>query len=272
MYCLHTPPPPVKTESSRLLSSFIEFVTDAPGLTVSVFVLMCAVSFIGSTMATTLGLGGGALVIAVMALFFPPAALIPLHGVVQLGSNIGRACLMRRQIVGHLIPVFALGSVVGALAGAKLVIALPVALLQMVLALFIVYAAWAPGFRGGKPSRRKFFAVGIMGSFVTMFVGATGPLIAPFAASISADRRVVVATHAALMSFQHGLKIIAFGVLGFAFWPYLPFLAAMTVFGFFGTLFGRNILNRLPERIFRIGFRITLSLLALRLFYGALAG
>ena len=254
------------------MSSVIDFLTQAPGLTVWVFVLMCAVSFVGSTMATTLGLGGGALVIAVMALFFPPAALIPLHGVVQLGSNIGRAVLMRERIVGRIIAVFALGSAVGALAGAQLVIALPIALLQMVLALFIVYAAWAPGFRGGRPSRAKFFGVGMMGSFVTMFVGATGPLIAPFAASLSADRREVVATHATLMSFQHGLKIVAFGLLGFAFWPYAPFLAAMIAFGFFGNVFGRHILDRLPEKTFRLCFRIVLSLLALRLFYGAAGG
>lgn len=247
-------------------------MTDAPGLTVWVFALMCVISFIGSTMASTLGLGGGALVLAVMALFFPPAALIPLHGVVQVGSNITRACLMRREIVTRLLPVFVLGSVVGALTGAQLVISLPIPLLQMVLALFIVYAAWSPGFRGGQPSGVKFFGVGMLGAFVTMFVGATGPLIAPFAATVSSDRRVVVATHAAFMSFQHGLKIVAFGVLGFAFWPYVPFLTAMIVFGFFGNVFGRRILNLLPERIFRMGFRIVLSLLALRLFYGAASG
>ncbi len=247
-------------------------MTGAPGLTVPVFALMCAISFIGSTMASTLGLGGGALVLAVMALFFPPVALIPLHGVIQVGSNFSRSVIMRREILTRLLPVFVLGSVIGALAGASVVVALPVPLLQMVLALFIAYAAWSTGFRGGKPSKIKFFGVGLLGAFVTMFVGATGPLIAPFAATVSTDRRGVVATHAALMSVQHGLKIIAFGVLGFGFWPYVPFLTAMIVCGIFGNLFGRNILNRLPERIFRIGFRIILSVLALRLFYGAASG
>ncbi len=52
----------------------------------------------------------------------------------------------------------------------------------------------------------------------------------------------------------------------------MPFLAAMLAFGFLGNVFGRHILNRLPERMFRLGFRIVLSLLALRLFYGALGG
>jgi hypothetical protein len=37
------------------------------------------------------GIGGGAALLAVMASLVPPAALIPVHGVVQVGSNLGRA-------------------------------------------------------------------------------------------------------------------------------------------------------------------------------------
>ena len=40
------------------MSTFIEILTDAPGLTLGVFALMCVISFIGSVMAATLGLGG----------------------------------------------------------------------------------------------------------------------------------------------------------------------------------------------------------------------
>ena len=35
-----------------------------------------------------------------------------------------------------------------------------------------------------------------------------------------------------LMTIQHGFKILAFGFLGFAFWPYAPFLTAMLIAGF----------------------------------------
>ncbi len=251
------------------MSSFADFLTQAPGLTLWVFALMCVISLLGSMIATTLGLGGGALVLAVMALNFPPAVLVPVHGVVQAGSNFNRVILMRKEIILHLLPVFVAGSVVGAMFGAKLVISLPVSFLQMVLAVFILYAAWAPRFSGGSVSNLKYFLVGIVGSFVTMFVGATGPLIAPFAAAVSSVRHQVIATHAAFMSVQHGFKIIAFGVLGFSFWPFVPLLVAMIAFGFLGTVIGKRLLNRLPERSFRIGFRMVLSLLALKLLYGA---
>lgn len=81
----------------------------------------------------------------------------------------------------------------------------------------------------------------------------------------------MVATHAALMSIQHGLKIVAFGMVGFAFGPYLPLLAGLLGFGFAGTYLGRRVLHRLPERAFRIGLKAILTAIALRLLYGAIS-
>ena len=133
----------------------------------------------------------------------------------------------------------------------------------------MLYATWAPKFQASAPGRRTFFGVGAAGTFATMFVGATGPLIAPFVAAACEERQQVVATHAMLMTIQHGLKVLAFGVLGFAFGPYVPLLAGLLAFGFAGTWAGRLVLNRLPERVFRIGLKAILTLLALRLLYGA---
>jgi uncharacterized membrane protein YfcA len=254
------------------VDSVLAYLADGPGIPLSAQSLLVVVSFAGSALAATLGLGGGALVLAVMALYFPPAVLIPLHGVVQVGSNCGRAALMIRQVIGGILPIFIIGSIIGAVAGAKLVVSLPVSWLQLVVALFVIYAAWGARFKfsGGRPSQAKFFIVGMLAAFATMFVGATGPLIAPFVISSSGDRRQVVATHAMLMTVQHGVKILAFGFLGFAFWPYVPFLAAMLVAGFAGTWFGRNILYRLPEHAFRLGFSLVLTLLALELLWRSL--
>jgi uncharacterized membrane protein YfcA len=233
--------------------------------------LLCGVSFLGSSISAAMGLGGGALVLAVMALFLPPAVLIPVHGMVQLGSNGGRAALMRSDILLEIVPAFLIGTVLGAAIGVQLAIALPIAVLQGALAAFILYSTWAPKFRARNPGKRTFFGLGALVAFVTMFVGATGPLIAPFVAAASGQRQQVVATHAALMTLQHGLKIIAFGAVGFAFGPYLPLLAGLLGFGFAGTFLGRLLLNRLPERAFRIGLKAILTAIALRLLYGAIS-
>lgn len=254
------------------MDAFIGLLLDGTGLALWSFLLLCGVSFLGSCIAAALGLGGGALVLATLALFLPPAVLIPVHGTVQLGSNFGRAALMRSHILTGIVPAFLIGTLLGAAIGVQVVIALPIALLQGVLAAFILYSTWAPEFRARAPGRKTFFGVGVLGAFLTMFVGATGPLVAPFTAAASDRRQQVVATHAALMTIQHGLKIVAFGVVGFAFGPYLPLLAGLLGCGFAGTYTGRHLLHRLPERAFRLGLKAILTAIALRLLYGAARG
>lgn len=244
-------------------------LTHGTELTLWTFLALCAVSFLGSFIAASLGLGGGVLVLASMAVVLPPTVLIPLHGVVQLGSNVGRALLMLREVLVRVVPAFALGSLIGTAVGANTVIALPTWLLQAVLGAFVLYATWAPRFRASAPGPAKFLGVGVVSGFATMFVGGTGPLVAPFANAAGTDRRQVVSTHAALMSIQHAFKVVAFGVVGFAFGGYLPLLIGLLAFGFLGTWCGRHVLHRLPEPVFRQGLRVVLTLLALRLFYAA---
>ena len=176
---------------------------------------------------------------------------------------------MLKHVKYTLIPAFAVGTLIGATVGGKMVFALETWVLQAVLGLFVIYATWAPKFRSSNPGPVKFLGVGAVGGFATMFVGGTGPLVAPFVNAACGERQEVVATHASLMTFQHLFKVIAFGVLGFAFGPYIPLLVGLLGFGALGTLAGRHILNRLPEHVFRIGLQTILTLLAIRLLYEA---
>ena len=111
-----------------------------------------------------------------------------------------------------------------------------------------------------------------LGSFiiVTMGIGGGSLVVATFVAAACKERQTYVATHATLMSIQHGLKVVAFGLLGFSFGPYLPLLAGLLVFGFAGTYIGKLVLMHLPEAMFRTGLKIVLTLIALRLLYGAI--
>ena len=127
----------------QLLDLLIQNTT----LSLTGFVILCGVSFLGSLIAGALGLGGGVLVLATMANLLPPTALVPLHGVVQLGSNVSRAVLSWRQTVVAIVVPFLFGSVIGAALGAQFVVALPKYLLQVIIALFILFSTWAPQFQ-----------------------------------------------------------------------------------------------------------------------------
>lgn len=243
-----------------------------PGVEPWVAALLVGMSFVTSMLTGALGLGGGVMMLAMIAALLPPAVVIPVHGVVQIGSNLGRSVLMRRSIAKDLLWPFALGSIVGAGLGAWLVVELPVALLRTILGLFVLWSCWGKGLRPAKLPARWFALVGAATSFVTMFLGATGPFVAAFISPDRLTRHEVVATHAGCMTFQHSLKVAAFTALGFAFLPWLPMLALMIGLGFLGTMAGRRLLDRLPEARFKTGFRIVLTLLALKLLWDGAHG
>ncbi len=230
---------------------------------------LVALSLFTSALTAAAGIGGGLVLLSVMASFLPPVIVIPIHGVVQLGSNAGRAVLLRQHIDRGILVPFALGSVLGIVLGAKLFVALPTPVLEIILGLFILACVWLPKLKASRIANRAFVLVGAVGSFVTMFVGATGPFVASFITPERLERHAVVATHATCMSVQHTLKVAAFGFLGFAFLPWVPLLAAMIAAGFLGTMLGRRLLDRLPHHIFARAFKIILTVLAVRLLYAA---
>lgn len=233
---------------------------------------LVAVSFIASLLTAALGLGGGLLIVAVMAGAVPPSALIPVHGVIQLGSNLGRAVLFRQHVRTTILAWFALGAVVGVSIGAGVAVSLPKSVLLVVIGVFVLVSTWAPKLGNRPVPVRGFALVGAATAFVTMFVGATGPFLAPFLAPERlGDRQATVGTFAACMSLKHGLKVAAFAAAGFAYLPWLPLCAVMIAAGFLGTLFGRAIVVRMPERAFRMGFRLLLTALALRILWQAIA-
>ena len=252
------------------MNSVIEFLIAGTDLSIAGFFVLCFVSLLGSLIAGALGLGGGALVLATMANLLPPTALVPIHGVVQLGSNLSRALLSWRETLMSIVTPFFIGTILGAAIGAQFVVALPKSWLQLVLAAFILVSTWLPNLQSRSASKVKFFFVGVLTTIVTMFVGGTGVLVGSFVAPACPERHQFVSTHSVVMTLQHGLKIITFVLLGFAFGPYMALLIGLVSFSFIGSYAGKLLLNRLPERIFRVALKATLTVLALQLLYSAL--
>lgn len=221
-------------------------------------------SFGTSLLTAAFGLGGGVVLLGILATLLPPAALIPVHGMVQLGSNVGRAVMLRTEIARDVLLPFLAGSVVGIALGSLVVVELPPAGIQIGVGAFILWSAWGkpPGF-----IRRSAWLAGGVSSFLTMFFGATGPFVAAYVKTQGFGRVAYVGTNAACMTAQHLLKVIAFGLLGFAFGEYLGLIAGMIAFGFLGTLTGGRVLMRIDERRFAFALNAILVVLAARLIW-----
>mgnify|MGYP001796154935 CR=1 FL=1 len=238
-----------------------------PDMGWALFAALTATSFVTSGLTAAFGIGGGAALLAILASLLPPAALIPVHGVVQLGSNAGRTALMARQAFLDALWPFAAGSVLGAAVGASFAVALPPWAVQLGVGAFILWSVWgkvpAPG-----PGAGLAVAAGLTGAvttFLTMFFGATGPFVAAWTKTLRLGREAVVATNGAMMTMQHLLKTLAFGLFGFAFGPWLALIAAMIAAGLLGTMVGRGALRRWGDARFALGLNVILTALALRL-------
>lgn len=241
----------------------------APGLGEWPALALVALSFLTSLITATFSLGGGSLMIAAMTLVLPPAVVVPLHGCVQLGSNAGRAFVMRAHIQWPFMLWVTLGAVIGSVIGGGFANFLPDRWVAAAIGLFVLVTTWLPQPRVIAESRAVQFLGGAVVSALGMVVGAAGPLVAAFVRGI-ADRRQLVATHAMLNSFVHVFKVVVFVAMGFAFARYLPLVLLMVAAGFLGTTVGSRILTRVPENVFRVVFRVLLSLVALELIRRAL--
>ena len=223
------------------------------------------VSLLGSATTAAFSVGGGLLLIAVMTALMPAAAVVPVHAPIMVGSNAGRFLVLRRAVDWPTVGWFAVGAAIGGAAGSQVVLTLPAAALRLCIAGFILFTQWGP--KLDLPlSRRGFVLAGTLSTFLTLFVGASGPFMTAVLSKIEGYSRVnLIATGGACMTLQHAAKVAIFFGLGFAYAPWALLVASCLASGFVGTLIGTRVLRSLNEAMFRRALRWLLTALALYL-------
>lgn len=254
-----------------MLEQLIDWLPEA--LTGWQVVLLVVTAAFTSYLTASVGIGGGVFLLAVLSLIMPVAAIIPVHGLVQLGSNANRALMLWREISWRCVLFFLPGALLGALLAALFLVQLPLPVLQLAIASFILYLVWGPKLPKLMLGDWGTLVAGGVTTFLSHFVGATGPLVAAFIKQKHADQRQVsVATFAATMVLQHGPKAVVYGAAGFMFKEWLLLVLLMIAAGALGTKIGLLQLARLTDRRFTLLFNGVLTLLCLRLLWQAGAG
>ena len=247
----------------------MELLTVAGSVSQGAVLLLTVTSFVTALFTAMLGVGGGVLLLAVMASVVPVQVLIPLHGLVQFGANGNRALMTVRHLDKPVFFYFFAGAVAGAVLASFIVVRLPVIVIQLAVAVFILLLVWGPSPKARSVSRRGNIVTGAMTTLVAMFVGAAGPLVAAFIHRKYDDKLTLTATFAACMTMQHALKAIVFSTIGFALYQWLPLIALMITSGAAGTWLGLKVLVRFPTHHFKTAFKWIVTLLAIRLLYDA---
>lgn len=224
---------------------------------------------VGGIASTTVGTSGG-FTFAVMATVFPISAVVPVHATVEAFASLARSYLLYKYINWQFLLSFAAGGAVGLVLAAPFIGVFPELGLQLVLGLFIVATTWIP--LGKIVSQGAKYAVlsGGFTSFLTVFIGATGPLVAVLTSKRFDAHATVIATHAACMTGQHLGKIVIFALAGWTLTSFAIEIGSMIAATVIGTWIGRHVILSGPENVIKLIFKITVTLLGVNLVISAI--
>lgn len=223
------------------------------------------IAFITSTIAGVVGIGGGMMLIAILPSFLPLNALIPVHGLTQMSSNVSRAFFGYKEVQYQVIPKFLIGSFLGIALFASILSFISLEYVPLFIGVYILLSLWSEKFNEKIKRYESYFLAGFFQTGLSIVVGATGPLTMTLLLKDFKDKDKVVATGAALMSITHILKVFVFIYFGFVFFDYIGVLIFMIIGAVLGSFVGTKLRNRIDGKKFELILKLLLSLLAIKL-------
>ena len=240
-------------------------------------IILCLASLLTAGVSAVLGMAGGIMLLAVMLLFMDPIVAIPIHALVQLTSNSSRTVIHARSVRRDLLfPYVLLLLPAGALT-LPLVQQAPADALRLGIGVFVLIATWRKHWLvlGADPERLpvrpRFALLGAGAGAIGPLVGATGPFIAPFFLGIGLNRYELIGTKAACQATGHLAKLLLFGFAGFAFLEHAGLMLGMSICVIAGTWLGTRLLHQLDDERFTQLYKLTLTLVALRLVWSGMS-
>ena len=245
--------------------------------------ILIIAAFITSSISAVLGMGGGIILLGIMAIMIPEGyAVVALHGIIQLVSNFTRSFVFRQHIKKDIIRQYLPGALLG-LSLSALIIFILITLFQVDSAkeikidflkpLIGIFILWFLFGRRPQPKddHPNFFGVGLVSGLTTVFIGATGPLIAPFFLKGKLTKETIIANKAICQAMSHAGKIPLFiFFFQFDYLAEVEVLFPLIIAVFIGTNLGKQILAFIPEKVFQLLFRGALTVIAIKLIFTAI--
>ena len=203
-------------------------------------------ALITATISGFIGMAGGVTLLAAMTFFLPANALIPIHGIVQLGSNSTRSLFLFKHVSKPIFLWFCSGLPLGTIASYYFLSYFsyrPQWFLLFIAALLLYTALKPKKVPGLELNSFGFFLLGSAAAALGPLIGATGPLLAPFLVRKDLEKEKLVATKAACQTMTHLLKIPIFLSLSFPYKEHFVTIVLMLVAVVAGTKIGTTILK-----------------------------
>jgi uncharacterized protein len=199
---------------------------------------LCVCGFTCAWCTAAFGAGGGMLLFPMLEGVLPIQALNPVHGVVQMSSNLHRLLLRYKEVDWWLVAQFGVGCVIGGSFSMALPLTLPEKTLLIALGVIVVSnALFTERFQslGFKPS---LWLAGLMQGFLGPYLGVIGGMTSSALLGYQLSHRSR-ATHIAATGFiLNTSKTLVFLSWGISFSEWLPTVSILIVASLLGTWCG----------------------------------
>ncbi len=232
-----------------------------------VFGGVLVLAFIASTISGVTGFGGAVLMLPALVAAYGARPAVVILTIAQAVGNGSRAFFGRHAIDWKVAGLFVLGAVPSAIAGSVIFADLSVVWLERLLGIFllatVVYRHTA--FHRRAMALWGFVPVGVAFGFLSAILGSVGPFVAPWFLSYGLLKTAYVATEAVGALCMHATKALAYRNLGLISAQSALIGLALSPAMIAGSYVGRNIVERLPERIFALLIELVLIFAGLQL-------
>ena len=235
-------------------------------LSLTSLIILTIAALVTSLISGITGMGGGTILLAIIASLVDTAYIVPLHATVQLTSTSTRLILFFKHIKWKIILFFLIGVLPGAFLGIYVFKLLDKNIIKLLMGIFILLITYLPKSKKEITSSfANFLPVGFVSGMIGIFFGAIGPFIAPFFVRKDVIKEELVATKATCQAITHIIKIPMFGFIGanvLVHWNILLYLCVAVIVG---TIVGKNMLSKMSDKTFKKIFNVLLTIIALRI-------
>ena len=204
--------------------------------------VLTLLSFFTAMMTSIAGAGGGTVLLASMLQFMNPSEAIPVHGVIQLSSNIARVWLLRKFVKWTIILKFSLLIPLGVYIGLEIFRNVDADDIKNLIGLFIIIALVLQNLKSIRKitiSSNWYYLIGFLTGILNILVGVIAPLLAVIIKHSLNEKKSIVGTLGYFGFVGNFTKIVGFSIIGFTFIEYIDTFLLMIP----ATLLGLSLIH-----------------------------
>lgn len=231
-------------------------------------------AFFAEVVGTIAGFGSSTIFLPLALLFVDFKTALILVALFHIIGNVSRIGFFRHGLDKRMLIIFGIPSVLATFVGALLVASIPQDLLKALLGIFLLLYASVSLWEGNikvKQSKPNAIVGGAASGFLAGLIGTGGAVRGAFLTAFGLSKEKYIATAAAIAFAIDITRIpiyFAEGFLSDAYYWYLPILF---IIAFAGSFVGKQIVTKLPQKVFKKIVFIALILIGIKFIWDFLA-